>query len=197
MRPKVAVAYNEPDISRYTGYGEEKAIVGVLDEVEAVELALAESGYPSTRIPLTSPIEKVQKMLRATQADVIFNLFEGFEGRPETEAEVGTIIAGLGIAYTGCPPAVLALALDKVTVKKLLSGAGVRTPRHQALHPDNLADFRLSFPCIVKPINEDASHGITEKSVVHNLDDLDRQVRAVAVHYGGRSLVEEFLDGRE
>ena len=28
-------------------------------------------------------------------------------------------------------------------------------------------------------------------------DELRRQVKAVATHYGGRSLVEEFLDGRE
>jgi D-alanine-D-alanine ligase len=197
MRPKVAIVYNEPDISRYAGYGEEKAILGVLDEVEAVELALAESGYPSIKIPLTPPIEKAQNILRETRADVIFNLFEGFDGRPETEAELGTIIAGLGFAYTGCPPAALALALNKATMKELLAGAGVRTPRHQELHTGNLADFRLNFPCIVKPVNEDASHGITEKSVVHNLDELDRQVKTVTVHYGGRSLVEEFLDGRE
>ena len=65
------------------------------------------------------------------------------------------------------------------------------------LDPETLHTFRLGYPCIVKPRNEDASHGITAKSLVRNLASLKRQVKAVSEAYGGSALVEQFMGGRE
>jgi len=46
-------------------------------------------------------------------------------------------------------------------------------------------------------LGEDASHGISEESVVSDISALEKQVRKVCALFGGRALVEEFLDGRE
>jgi D-alanine-D-alanine ligase len=55
----------------------------------------------------------------------------------------------------------------------------------------------LNFPCIVKPLGEDASHGLSEESVVHNIGQLEKQVTKISQLFNGNTLVEEFLEGRE
>ncbi len=194
---KVAIIYNQPDSDRYHALGESKAELGVLDEVNAVSQALDELKYPHLSIPLRPPLESVKKQLRALEADVIFNLFEGFDGCPETESEVAEMLAERKIPFTGCPAAALKVALDKARTKELFVKSGIPTARYQVLSPENLATFGLSFPCIVKPLAEDASHGITEDSVVADYTALAKQLAKVCKLYGGKALVEEYVDGRE
>jgi len=197
MRPKIAIVYNEPIPDRYSDMGEGKAVLGVIDEVEAVHQALAVSGYSVVRVPLRPPLNQVREVLAGLKADLVFNLFEGFDGQPETEAAVADILAELGLPYTGCPGHVLALALDKVRAKVALEAWGISTPRGQLLTPETLSTFHLSYPCIVKPCREDASHGLLPDSVVNDPTSLERQVTRVSQLFGGKALVEEFLEGRE
>ncbi len=198
MHPKVvALIYNEPSLSRYGAMGEDKAILGVLDEAEAVYQALSELEYSVIRLPLLPPLEQAEARLKALKADLVFNLFEGFDGRPETEAMLADILSELGLPYTGCPGAALALALDKIKTKKLLEASGIDTPRFQLLSPETPSMFHLSYPCIVKPCGEHASHGLSEKSVVNDPVSLQEQVARVSELFGGQASVEEFLEGRE
>ncbi|MBL7126505.1 MAG: ATP-grasp domain-containing protein [Dehalococcoidales bacterium] len=197
MRMRVAIAYNEPYPSRYDAAGEEKAVLGVLQAVAAVHQALLELGYHVTRVPLVPPLEQARKKLRSLDVDLVFNLFEGFCGRPETEALVPEALSKLGIPCTGCPGKILRLALDKAKTKVLLKASGIPTPDFQLLNHHALHMFQLSYPCIVKPRGEDASHGLTEKSVVTDFASLKKQVRLITGAYGGSALVEEFIDGRE
>ncbi len=196
MRTRVAIVYNEPIPSHYDTTGEGKAVLGVLEAVAAVHRALLELGYYVTRVPLTPPFKQAGRKLSSLDADLVFNLFEGFCGYPKTEALVPKALSELGIPYTGCPETVLRLALDKAKTKVILKAAGIPTPDFQLLNPQILHMFQLSYPCIVKPRGEDASHGLTEESVVSNFASLEKQVRAVSKSYGS-VLVEEFIDGRE
>ncbi|MFA4835598.1 MAG: ATP-grasp domain-containing protein [Dehalococcoidia bacterium] len=197
MRAKIAIIYNEPINDRYTQMGEAEAIAEVLDEVKAVSDSLLELGYSVTKVPLVPPLETVRQQIQSLDADIFFNLFEGFASRPETEAMVTGMLALSGKPFTGSAPATLALALDKIKTKELLAGVGVATPGYQVLHPETINRFNLNFPCIVKPAAEDASHGVTQDSVVNDAAALARQVEKICTHYGGRALVEEFIDGKE
>jgi len=195
---KIAIIYNnEPDPGRYVAMGEEKAALGVLGEVAAVQQALTEMGYPVEQVPLSPPLDAVRKKLQALKVDLVFNLFEGFAGSPETEATVAAMLAELGLTYTGCPAPALSLGLDKVKTKLLLDAAGLATPGYQLLNTATLSTFKLSFPCIVKPVAEDASHGLSEASVVSDFAALQRQVDMVSRLFGGNALVEEFINGGE
>jgi len=91
----------------------------------------------------------------------------------------------------------MALALDKASAKELMKSAGVSTPNYQILTPKTLSTFSLSFPCIVKPAGEHASHSISAESVVYDILALGKQVSKVSKSFGGKALVEEFADGRE
>ncbi len=197
MRKRVAIVYNEPYYSRYDAVGEEKAVLGVLEAVEAVHRALLELGCSIAQVPLEPPLEQAERRLRALRTDLVFNLFEGFCGYPETEALVPEILSEMGIPFTGCPGPVLRLALDKAKAKVALKAAGIQTPDFQLLNPKTLHTFRLGYPCIVKPRSEDASHGLSPESVVNDFAALERQVNLVSNTYSSDALIEEFIDGRE
>lgn len=197
MRPTVAIVYNEPTPGRYGAVNEAKAVLGILDEVEAVERALGELEYPTVRLPLCAPLEGVRDALASMEADVAFNLFEGFDDSADSEAAVAEMLAETGRPYTGSPGYALRVALDKKTAARLLHGADIATPRWQVLTPDTLPSFVLGYPCIVKPCSEDASHGLSSRSVVHDKQSLAEQVARTSTHYGGEALVEEFVGGRE
>jgi D-alanine-D-alanine ligase len=194
---EIAIIFNQPSSDRYSKMGEFKAIAGVLEEVRPVYRALSELGHTVTKVPLRPPVEQVKDKLKTIRADLVFNLFEGFEGQPQTEAVVAGMLCELGTPFTGNPPSTLALALDKAKAKALLESDGLRTPRYQCLSPENVSQFHLNFPCIVKPLGEDASHGLSEESVVKDLDQLEKQVTKISQLFGGDTLVEEFLEGRE
>jgi D-alanine-D-alanine ligase len=197
MRKRIALVYNEPHPSRYDSAHEEKAVLGVLEAVDAVHQALLELGYKVALLPLVPPFEEARQKLAALQVDVVFNLFEGFCGEPETEVLVPEALTELGMLYTGCQAPVLKLALDKARVKVLLKDAGIPTPDFQLLNPGTLDTFRLSFPCIVKPRGEDASHGISADSLITDFASLERQVRTITDSYNSGALVEHFIGGRE
>jgi D-alanine-D-alanine ligase len=194
---RVTVVYNTPETNRYGPHGEAVAVLGILECVQAVEQALLELQYDVDLLPLSPPASEIKDKLRTLQTSLIFNLFEGFEESPETEALVPEAAEELGIPYTGCPATTLRLALDKGTAKAMLKAAGIRTADFQVLNPSNLREFHMRYPCIVKPRSEDASHGMSEHSVVFDFNALERQVELMCTTYGGDALVEEFIDGRE
>jgi len=197
MRTRVAIVYNEPQHSRYDAVSEEKAVLGVLEAVESVHRALLELDFDITRVPVVPPLERAERKLKNLNTDLVFNLFEGFCGSPETEAVLPEIISKMGIPCTGCPASALKLGLDKAKMKVILKAAGIKTPDFQLLNPETINWFRLGYPCIVKPRCEDASHGLSSGSVVNDYASLERQIGLVSNGYSGGALVEEFIDGRE
>jgi D-alanine-D-alanine ligase len=197
VRLKVALIYNQPESDRYQAMGESAAELGVLDEVKAVRQALAELHHECLAVPLSPPLSQVRKTLQTLRADVVFNLFEGFDGSPTTEAQVAALLAELKLPFTGCPAEALQLALDKSKTKILLREAGLPTPAFQVLSPATAREFKLEFPCIIKPVADDASHGLSEDSVVYNRQALEKQLQKISRLFGGEALVEEFIDGRE
>jgi D-alanine-D-alanine ligase len=195
---QIALIYNAPIPSLYDARGESKAEAGVLEAVRAVRRAIRALGYECVEFPLLPPRESVRQTLAPIRADVVFNLFEGFAGLPRTEAEIARYLEELGLPFTGSPAAALALALDKPTASEVLRRRGIRTPDYQLLDAENVENFCLSFPCIVKPRADDASHGLSENSVVFDKGALAREVQATVERYDDApALVEEFLPGRE
>jgi D-alanine-D-alanine ligase len=197
MGERVAIVYNEPHPSRYDVMGEERAVLSVVTAAEAVCDALLRLGYRVSLVPINPPMSRAAQLISSLEADVVFNLFEGFSGQPETEALLPELAAQRSLRCTGCPAAALRLALDKTRTKDVLRAAGIATPDFQILTPATIGDFRLGFPGIVKPGQEDASHGISASSVVHDFAVLAQQVEQVSERYGGSALVEEFIDGPE
>ncbi|MDD5312507.1 MAG: ATP-grasp domain-containing protein [Dehalococcoidia bacterium] len=197
MPLSVAIIYNDPFTDIPNQIGESEAIVGVLEEVVAVKKALLELGHTVQQVPLHRPLDNAINTLASVRADLIFNIFEGFDDDPSSEPVIARWMEDREIRFTGNPSHVLELTLDKVRTKLVLNKVGIKTPLYQLLNSATLTRFNLEFPCIVKPQSEDASHGLLPESVVSNVEQLANQVERVSNSFGGIALVEEFVDGRE
>lgn len=194
---RIAIIYNHPQPSRYDEMGESIAVNSLLDSVTSVRKVLDELGYEVNLTPLVPPLDEAAAIISGLEADFVFNLFEGFCGYPQTEAIIPDLCDKHRLPYTGCPGSALRLALNKAEVKLKLRDYDIATSDFQILDGGTLHSFSLSYPVIVKPINEDASHGIDSESVVYNQKELEKQVEKISSNYGGSALVEEFVSGRE
>ena len=208
MREKVAVIYNEPLPGRYHSLGEGGAVAGVLDAVASVCQALNALEYEVQVLALKPPLSQVKEELKQLSVDIVFNLFEGFDDSSESEAEVAYLLKKMRVCFSGSPGHALLLSQNKAVAKQVLRQHSIPTPDWQVLSPENVIlplnevkgknlHFGLTFPCIIKPLNTHASHGLSEKSVVEDFPALAKQASFIHRAYGQLALVEEFLPGRE
>ncbi len=198
VRMRVVVVYSDPQFGSHDSLAEGAPVVDVLDSVLPLERAIRELGHDCTLLALAPPLEMARGQLnQLNAADVVFNLFEGFQGCPESEAAIASALEEMGLCFTGSPSAALRLGENKAVAKDVLRWSGVPTPDWQLLSPHGLMDLRVKLPCIVKPLAEHGSYGLTEKNVVEAPEALREQVEFVHQSYGCPSIVEEFLPGRE
>lgn len=135
--------------------------------------------------------------LRKLRPDLVFNVAEGFF-KISREAQIPAILDMLGIPYTGSDPLTLAICLDKVRTKEILSFYKIpNAPFRVFDKPESVDDRGLNYPLFVKPVSEGSSKGIYESSLVNNYAELIREVERITSNYLQPALAEEFLEGRE
>jgi D-alanine-D-alanine ligase len=150
-------------------------------------------------VKISPATEETYLELKNEKPDLVFNLGDdGFRGDPTLEPHVAAIFDILDIPYTGNNYFSLALCQNKARAKEILSYQGIPTPKFQVFtNANRKLNPELKFPLIVKPVREDGSVGIKERSVVNNEEQLREQVNHVLDVYQQEALVEEFIDGRE
>ena len=163
-----------------------------------LETALAGLGHTTRRLMVDTNVEPLVTSLQSERPDLVFNMAEAFAGKSALESNVAALLNLLGLRYTGSSPAGLIVAGDKTLTKKVLTFHGLRTAKFATVYR-GAVDWAgdISFPLIVKPPQEDASLGITGKSVVHNVQELLGKIAEMQTEFGQPALVEEFIDGRE
>lgn len=173
--------------------------VGVLEEMEDIKSALNSIGYRTSIFNVDSDIDRLYRILLEEKPDLVFNLVESVENEAILEMNVAGLYDLLKIPYTGAGPMALGTALHKARVKEILTYHNIPTPRFQLFQPSDRIGLKpgIPFPVIVKPAREDASVGITEKSVVYTPGELRRQVRWVFEEFEQPAIVEQYIDGRE
>ncbi|KAF0244814.1 MAG: D-alanine-D-alanine [Planctomycetota bacterium] len=193
MRPRrIALAYDATLASRP---GQAPTHDDIRGTVELVDGALRSRGYETVPMPVGSA-DEVKRLVTRTAPDVIFNLVEGIAGDSKAEAAVARSLEATGVPFTGCPANSIELSLDKQRTKSVLSSWGLPVPAGRVMKvPAGAAGLR--FPLVVKCLREDASLGLTDRSVVQDEARLREQVAFVLETYGQPALVEEFLEGRE
>lgn len=129
--------------------------------------------------------------------DLVFNVSEGLHGQ-DREAQIPAMLEMLQIPYTGSPPLAQAIVLDKSKTKEILIANNIPTLPYQLFNrkKDKLKKT-LKFPLMVKPVSEGSSAGITNKSVVHKLDELYKQVEYIENTFSEEAIIEPYLSGRE
>jgi len=160
--------------------------------------ALAENGHTTRRLAVDDAVQPLIDELTEEQPELVFNLAESFRGKSALESNVAALLNLLDLRYTGSSPAGLILAGDKTLTKKVLAFHGIQSAKFATMYRGQV-DWSgdIKFPLLVKPPQEDASLGITQKSVVNDVKELLDVISSTQQEYQSPVLVEEFIDGRE
>jgi D-alanine-D-alanine ligase len=167
----------------------------LLDQLDG---ALAMNGHTTRRLAVDDAVQPLIDELTKEQPELVFNLAESFRGKSALESNVAALLNLLDLRYTGSSPAGLILAGDKTLTKKVLAFHGIQSAKFATMYRGQV-DWSgdIKFPLLVKPPQEDASLGITQKSVVNDVKELLDVISSTQQEYQSPVLVEEFIDGRE
>jgi D-alanine-D-alanine ligase len=172
--------------------GEEDPVLGQLEQ------ALRNGGHEPRRVVVDAAVEPVVQELTSDRPDIVINMAESFAGKSALESSVAGLLNLLDLRYTGSSPAGLLVAGDKTLSKKVLLFHGIKTPQFVTVYR-GMVDWAgdVSFPLIVKPPQEDASLGITQKSIVHDVKELLERIADLQSEYQQPALAEQYVEGRE
>ncbi len=172
--------------------GEEDPVLG------QIEKALTSGGHETRRVMVDESVEPVVHDLMRDRPELVINMAEAFAGKSALESSVAGLLNLLDLRYTGSSPAGLLVAGDKTLSKKVLRFHGIRTPEFATVYR-GMVDWAgdVEFPLIVKPPQEDASLGITQKSIVRDVKELLEKIAEIQGEYQSPALAEQFIEGRE
>ncbi len=160
---------------------------------KAVEQGLEEAGYAV--FSLDSRSSDFFDRLAKEKPDMVFIALHGLCGE---DGSIQGWLELVRIPYTGSGVLASALAMDKVSSKKVFSSENLCLPRFQGVTRDGKTplDCRLSFPLVVKPARSGSTLGV---SLVRGRNGLElKRALERAFQYDGLSaLLEEYVEGRE
>lgn len=208
-KAKILICYNSP-FSIYpvyngkpNGHGEkinDLSESGFTNEIQNIKQSLQKYFTTVETLPIDKNVEKVIEQINLSAPDIIFNFVESVEGVSSYEYCMTGLFELLGYNYTGNEPSTLGNCLNKARTKNILHSYGINTPLYFTISPSDIVsekNFKLNFPVILKLLNEDASIGISEFSVVTNFKDFKKQLQFLFDTYNQTVIVEEFIEGRE
>jgi len=187
----------------YAGWEDEDFKREVAQQVEEAEYEVAEAllayGHDVLMVGVRDDFRHLLDRLHAFEPDIVFNCAEGYHGDPSLDYLFPALLEAEGYHHTGAPPIALLTTRNKAMSKKILAYHGIRVPGFETYGPGEDPDPApaLAFPLIVKPLQEDASAGIAQASVVGGGGELRDRVRFIHDRFSQPAIVEEFVEGRE
>ncbi len=173
----------------------------VLDQVEAVEHALAVLGHTSRTLACDLDLEALRRQLVHDSPDVVFNLVEGLAGHDRLLPVVPALLDALGVPYTGADTTATFLTTHKLLAKERLRAAGLPTPALLARwppQPEGAGDVGPAT-AILKSVWNHGSQGLSDELVLDggSAAELEARLATVADRLGGDCYAEEYVPGRE
>lgn len=164
-----------------------------------VVTTLRTAGHEVRPLGVHDELKPIRDDIEAWKPDVVFTLLEQFHGEAIYDQNVVSYLELLRVPYTGCNPRGLMLARGKDLSKTLVQHHRVPVPDFAVfpMHRKVKRPSRLALPLIVKSINEDASYGISQASVVDSDDKLVERVKFIHERIGTAAIAEEYIEGRE
>jgi D-alanine-D-alanine ligase len=160
---------------------------------------LDEAGATPDRIPAFEGSSRLDPRLLKGSVDVVLPILHGPFGEDGT---IQGLCEMLDLPYVGCNVEASAVAMDKVTTKRLFRDAGIPTPRWATVSAAEWANARpacegrclaLPLPLFVKPARLGSSVGISKVKEAKAL----APAIVLALGYDDLVIVEEGIAGRE
>jgi len=160
---------------------------------------LSKLGHEIRVLGIGDRLKELRETVRDWRPHIVFNLLDEFSGLASYDHYVVAYLELMQQAYTGCNPRGMMLSRDKVLTKQVLAWHRVATPAFRLfpLGKRFREPRRLSFPLFVKSAVEDASLGISQASLVEDMQSLRQRVEFIHENVQTDALVEEYVDGRE
>jgi D-alanine-D-alanine ligase len=197
---RVLVAFDMPYSVPYPyDFAEEFADLENFEVEVDVCQALRENGHVVSPLGLFKDVRPLLQAVEEFRPDVIFNMVETFHSITGWDKNIVSLIEMLKVPYTGATPTALTLCNDKGLCKKILRYHRVRVPRFHTFYRDHKVWLpkTLKLPCIVKPLTEEASRGISQASIVDDEKSFLERVRMIHERMKLDAIGEEYIEGRE
>jgi D-alanine-D-alanine ligase len=163
--------------------------------IDAIEEALRAFGHDTERIGNARKL--IAAVISGRRWDMVFNIAEGLDGIGR-EAQVPAILDLYRIPYTFSDPMVLSLTLNKAMTKRVIRDAGLSTAPFIEVAPgDDAVAVPFEPPYFVKPVAEGTGKGVSIRSIVTRIEDLEAVCAQLMARYRQPVLVERYLSGRE
>ncbi|MBW1683548.1 MAG: ATP-grasp domain-containing protein [Deltaproteobacteria bacterium] len=165
----------------------------------AVADTLRRMGHEVQVLGVSDDLQPIRRLVEGWQAQIVFNLLMEFQDIGAYQAHVASYLELLGVPFTGCNPLGILLTRDKALCKKILRYHRIPTARFGVFAVGRKVRVRrdLRYPLIVKSIDEEASLGISQKSVVSDEQRLRERVEFIHRQVGSDAIAEEYIEGRE
>tara|TARA_Y100001935_G_scaffold254650_1_gene264382 strand:- start:7046 stop:7960 length:915 start_codon:yes stop_codon:yes gene_type:complete len=172
------------------GISKERAIS--LDTGRQVARELVKNNY---EVKISEPNFGLFKTIRSFKPGIIFNALHGQFGE---DGYIQTILETTGIPYTHSGVIASAIAMDKALSKKIFNKNNILTPKYILYSFDrsnsNLIkqiETKLTFPVVIKPINEGSSVNV----FICSKTDILKKIKILKDYK--KIIIEEFIPGRE
>ena len=147
------------------------------------------------KVITSEPNNTLLKRIKVFKPDVIFNALHGQFGE---DGYIQTILETQKIPYTHSGVIASSIAMDKEISKEIFIKNKLLTPKYIKFNYEKnktniikIIEKKLSFPVVIKPVNEGSSVNVyicTKKDIIKKLDKLSIY---------NEILIEEFIPGRE
>jgi D-alanine-D-alanine ligase len=160
---------------------------------------LRAAGHDVHPLGVQEEIKPVRDEIENFKPHVVFTLLEEFHYQTAYDQHIASFLELMKVPYTGCNPRGLVLARGKDLSKMLVHHRRIAVPafavfpmRSKVKRPP-----RLALPLIVKSLNEDGSHGISQASIVDTDEKLAERVAFIHERIETAAIAEQFIEGRE
>lgn len=199
-RLKVLVLFDVPRrMPRGHDYAREFAEAEYFYTERDVHRAVRELGWRPLLLGIHDDVRPLLEEIDEFKPDVVFNLVEVFAGKTRLDKNAAALLEMTGVPYTGATSEALFICNDKALAKKILRFHRVRVPRFHEFRRGHRVWLprTLKLPCVVKPLGEEASRGISNASVTDTREAFTERVRFIHESMHMDAIAEEYIEGRE
>ena len=161
--------------------------------------ALRGLGHEVQVLGVSDDVLPIRHCVEGFEPHVVFNQLVELRDVGAFAVHVASYLELLGVPYTGCNPRGLTLARDKALSKKILRYHRIGTPAFFDFPEGRKIRVpkRVPYPMIVKSLDEEASRGVSQASIVRDDAALAERVEFVHRNVGSGAIAEQYVEGRE
>jgi D-alanine-D-alanine ligase len=173
--------------------GRSEREIGLWRKEYDVCAGLRELGHEVQVLGVSHDLAPIRQHVEGFQPHVVFQLLMEFQDVAVYQAHVTGYLELLRVPYAGCNPRGLLLARDKALSKLLFRVHRIPTPGFVLFPRERKIRVpkKLDYPRFVKSVDEEASLGIAQASVVYDEEKLRERVAFVHRRVGTDALAEQ------